>query len=812
MVPNVQTVFRGLLAVIAAILFLYGTPLAAQVPLPSKGTESGGPPALPKDLTHDAIRDVLSELDDEQIRTLLLRELDKQAAVRAEKLAAQDRRDFLAVAEDWGAALGGLFLSAFASLPHYPAAIGEAVETFAERRGERPLWMFFAGVLAAIIGGLILWQGLKTLLRGMHDRIANATPKGLGSRVKLLAGRFALRAGYLIAFLVGGLVINRALNGGTPPDFMTGRLIIHAVAITLFAGMCAAFVLAPARPQLRLCAADDESARFLTRRIMMIFGWSAFGVGLLIWLQAFGFPTALRIGFWVALIYYGLMALTLWQARDAISAMVRGEGQVGPGWKRFASAWPRIAVALVIANFLLVMLLAATNVPLNVSALDATLVVILALPLMEVALASIVRSAWPVDPETDPGMRAAHRLTQDGIVRVARIPIVVLLILALTGMWGLNLQDLASQGVGAQFAGAIIQSLIILMIAYATWEAMNIAADRQIAIDRAAAGVGEEEMEGEGGKGGTRLGTLMPLIRGTARFFILLLAGLAILGELGVNITPLLAGAGVLGLAIGFGAQTLVRDVLSGFFFLIDDAFRKGEYINLGDVAGTVESISIRSMQLRHHNGPLHTIPFGEIKFLTNFSRDWVMMKLPLRVTYDTDVEKLRKMIKKLGQELLADPELGPKFLEPLKSQGVIQMEDSAMIVRVKFKTRPGDQWGLRTKVFAKLRELFEREGIKFAHREVTVRIADGDHRGKVELIEGDFGSGQENEGTGGGVRGGARRDRRGRRGRQGQEGARRHPLKRAEVAVPAGAARKTGGACLRLLLLGGGGALGLVH
>ena len=101
------------------------------------------------------------------------------------------------------------------------------------------------------------------------------------------------------------------------------------------------------------------------------------------------------------------------------------------------------------------------------------------------------------------------------------------------------------------------------------------------------------------------------------------------------------------------------------------------------------------------------------------------MMKLPLRVTYDTDVERLRKLMKKLGQDLLQDPELGPKFLQPLKSQGVIQMEDSAMIVRVKFMTRPGDQWGLRTKVFARIRELFEREGIKFAHREVTVRIAD---------------------------------------------------------------------------------------
>ena len=129
---------------------------------------------------------------------------------------------------------------------------------------------------------------------------------------------------------------------------------------------------------------------------------------------------------------------------------------------------------------------------------------------------------------------------------------------------------------------------------------------------------------------------------------------MAVISALGVNITPLLAGAGIIGLAIGFGAQTLVKDIISGMFFLIDDAFRKGEYIDIGDVKGTVEKISVRSMQLRHHNGPLNTVPFGEINFITNFSRDWVVMKLPLRLTYDTDAEKVRKMIKKLGQEMLS--------------------------------------------------------------------------------------------------------------------------------------------------------------
>ena len=123
----------------------------------------------------------------------------------------------------------------------------------------------------------------------------------------------------------------------------------------------------------------------------------------------------------------------------------------------------------------------------------------------------------------------------------------------------------------------------------------------------------------------------------------------------------------------------------------MDDAFRIGEYIDIGHVKGTVEKISIRSMKLRHHRGALHTIPFGEIRHLTNYSRDWVMMKLPLQVVYDTDVEKVRKLAKNLGKDLMKHPEVGHMFLQPLKSQGVFSMEDSAMIIRVKYMTKPGD-------------------------------------------------------------------------------------------------------------------------
>lgn len=275
----------------------------------------------------------------------------------------------------------------------------------------------------------------------------------------------------------------------------------------------------------------------------------------------------------------------------------------------------------------------------------------------------------------------------------------------------------------------MVQDLIdVAFLGYIAFHSARIWMDQKIAEE-----VGDEPAEAEpGDEGGagaaaSRLGTILPLFRTFVLLIIAVTAMLLILMEMGVNVAPLFAGAGVVGLAIGFGAQSLVRDILSGVFFLSDDAFRKGEYIDVGDVKGTVEKISLRSFQLRHHLGALNTIPFGEIKHLTNFSRDWVMMKLPLRLTYDTDVDKVRKLVKKLGQKLLEHETEGHKFVQPLKSQGVYMMEDSAMIIRVKFMTRPGDQWTTRKLVYAEIRKLFEENGIKFAHKEVTVRIPDLD-------------------------------------------------------------------------------------
>jgi small-conductance mechanosensitive channel len=166
-----------------------------------------------------------------------------------------------------------------------------------------------------------------------------------------------------------------------------------------------------------------------------------------------------------------------------------------------------------------------------------------------------------------------------------------------------------------------------------------------------------------------------------------------------------------------------VKDIISGVFFLIDDAFRVGDFIESGGTKGMVEHISLRSLRLRNPRGPVHTIPFGDMGTVTNMSRDYIITKLDFRVRYDTDVDKVRKIIKKINIEIENDEEMGPVMLDKIKSQGVRELDDSAMIMRVKFKTIPGEQFVVRREVYRRLQEAFAANGIEFAHRNVTVYL-----------------------------------------------------------------------------------------
>ena len=218
-----------------------------------------------------------------------------------------------------------------------------------------------------------------------------------------------------------------------------------------------------------------------------------------------------------------------------------------------------------------------------------------------------------------------------------------------------------------------------------------------------------------------RLLTLLPLLRVTAAVLLVVMLVLSSLWALGLEITPVLAGAGVVGLALGFGAQALVRDVIAGVFFLAENAFRIGEYIKSGtNTKGTVERITLRTVALRHHNGPLHFVPYGALGTVRNTSRDWVVEKFNLPLPIDADSEKIRKLIKKVGEEMVADPELGPLILEPLKGK-LYRVDPGVKIFRCKFRTAPGRQFDLRAQAYKRIEAALTKMEIGFADGRVPV-------------------------------------------------------------------------------------------
>ncbi len=225
----------------------------------------------------------------------------------------------------------------------------------------------------------------------------------------------------------------------------------------------------------------------------------------------------------------------------------------------------------------------------------------------------------------------------------------------------------------------------------------------------------------DGGPGGSRMATVYPIIRATASVFVVAMTVLLALAALGFNILPLIAGAGIVGLAIGFGSQTLVKDIISGMFYLWEDAFRVGEFVVTDKGKGVVEKILLRSVRLRHPRGQIYTIPFGSMGTIQNHSRDWVKVKFSFDVPQDEDIERVRKLIKKVGIELMDDPELAGKFIDPLKSQGAVAMTGANYQIGVKFTCPPGQQFVIRRKAYAALQKAFTAAGIHLATPRVQV-------------------------------------------------------------------------------------------
>jgi len=272
----------------------------------------------------------------------------------------------------------------------------------------------------------------------------------------------------------------------------------------------------------------------------------------------------------------------------------------------------------------------------------------------------------------------------------------------------------------ARVLRGVLHAVVILLVVDLLWHVLRAWIDKKLDLAQR----GEPGDTPEIAHKRARLRTLLPIARNVLLAVLAAMAVLMALSALGIQVGPLIAGAGVVGVAIGFGSQTLVKDVISGMFFLLDDAFRVGEYIESGSIRGTVESFSLRSVKLRHHRGYLHTVPFGSLDKITNYSRDWVIDKVTIGVTYDTDLDRVKKLVKQIGKELQSDPELAPHILETLKMQGVEEYGDFAIKIRMKMMTKPGEQFVIRRRAYAMIKKAFADNGIQFAFP--TVQVAGG--------------------------------------------------------------------------------------
>lgn len=573
-------------------------------------------------------------------------------------------------------------------------------------------------------------------------------PQGYRDKMPFLVFRFLMGIGGTVFAMTFAFVVGTLIFGSV--DDQSIELTIAAIYLAFFLSRTISdlwrMLLSPFLSQYRIPIFSDRDAKRLYYWASFLATYSVATIIFGTWIADFGLNYnvyAIISGILSLIGAIGNILMILFNA-GPISQAIRGgrSGLEVPRLTRFLSfAWAPLLIAYIVFGWFELafdlVLEQEVSIPLIAGAYAVFLSIVVVYGAINYVIERYFDRARKVEQiNTELAAAEAEEVPDGEIARAQPLPYEIMTYEALArrvagilafvaGAYAmLRVWDPENLVLPDSALGNFLDVISILFIGYILYNFFRIWIDSKIAeetVDEA-----EAELGDEGGAGSaSRLATLLPLFRGAILAVVVVSIALIALLELGINVSPLFAGAGVVGLAIGFGAQTLVRDIFSGAFFLVDDAFRKGEYIDIGDVKGTVEKISVRSFQLRHHLGALNTIPFGEIRVLTNYSRDWVIMKLPLRVTYDTDVEKVRKLIKNLGQELLKDPVIGENFIQPLKSQGVIEMQDSAMIIRVKFMTKPGDQWLVRKKVYEDIRALFAREGIHFAHREVTVRLAD---------------------------------------------------------------------------------------
>ena len=723
-------------------------PKAGKKKAASESTESI---SLPANLNAADIDRIMAGLSDEQVRTLLINELKTQAqqeatvGVKPEGIAG-----FIEKIKNLTALLQTRIEFLRSGGSGAPQQL-EGIYAFLARgeRGTKTVTGVIVSVAAVLAGALLIEWLFVLYTAAARRRITSSMPSGWIAKIGALSMRALLDFTAIIIFVVAALILFYLFPDRTAGQRVLLAAYLSALAFVQGGYLVLRFFLAPRASTLRITPFSDQTALYLHHWLMaltFLLCLSSVTTGVT---RLAGATEMTVIKSWMvgAFIAVGMIIWMILQKRKTAAIAFSRDLSESSLRFRLAQKWHHFAifaVLLLLAAGIGSMILGTATghgiltllmVPLYFMLdwflrlmLEATFGLV-EQPKEQIVLAEATADVPADDIETETTRPPAAEISKNksissrrldldrmkGPLRTAlRLSLAVLLFFWILDIWNVDFP------IGEEVARSIMEILVVVLICYVAWGLINAAILRRMRAEMPEAE--EDDEKEEGGVGGSRIATLLLLLRKFMLVVIVVMAALIVLSALGVNIGPLIAGAGVFGLAIGFGAQTLVKDIISGVFFLMDDAFRVGDYLECSGTKGTVEHISLRSLRLRNPRGQVYFIPFGDIKLVTNLSRDYVIMKLDFRVRYDADVEKIRKIIKKkVYLPIMDDPELGPKLLEPIKSQGVREMDDSAMIMRVKYKTKPGDQFAIRKEVYHLMQEAFKKEGIEFAHRNVTV-------------------------------------------------------------------------------------------
>jgi small conductance mechanosensitive channel len=230
----------------------------------------------------------------------------------------------------------------------------------------------------------------------------------------------------------------------------------------------------------------------------------------------------------------------------------------------------------------------------------------------------------------------------------------------------------------------------------------------------------------------TRARTMLPLVRNALFVTLVTIAGIVTAANLGINVTPLLAGAGVIGLAIGFGAQSLVTDLITGLFIIIEDTISVGDWIDVdGGHAGTVEHLSIRTVRLRDGQGAIHAIPFSQIKIVKNLSRDFAYAVFEVRMGFSADVDQVTQLIREVGADLMADFRYRREMLGPIEVWGLDRFDPNWMVVKGQIKTRPLQQWSVARAFNLRLKRKMDEAGIEIPVPQMRIFTSSKDNEGQ---------------------------------------------------------------------------------